>query len=71
MDSFKPSGNFVARIMAEVQSYEKEKGHEIARHGMLLNSKAMISILSAGGILLGVLNVIRFAFILISPAWCL
>jgi hypothetical protein len=71
MDEFKPSVNFSARIMAEVHSYEMELNQKKNLLDGLLHSKLVLSALSATGILFGILNFIRLASILISPALCL
>jgi hypothetical protein len=71
MNTFKPSGNFTARVMAEVDSYELAMISDRDRIPMLLQSKFVLSVLSAAGVLFGIINCIRFALILIAPALCL
>jgi hypothetical protein len=71
MDSFKPSADFVSRTMGEVRSYERETRHRSDRLNAFLLSKQMRFALSAGAILFGMLNLIRIASILFSPALCL
>jgi hypothetical protein len=71
MDEFKPSIDFSARIMTEVQSYELELNRQKNRIDRLLHAKLVFSALSAAGILFGMFNFIRLASILISPALCL
>jgi hypothetical protein len=69
MDNYKPADNFVGLVMQDVQAYETALKAE--RVGSLLLSKPAFSILSAGGILLAIFNLLRMASILISPALCL
>jgi hypothetical protein len=71
MEDFKPSENFVAKVMRDVRLYEAETSKERKRLESFLFSKPVFSILTAGGILLGVINLVRIALILISPATCL
>jgi hypothetical protein len=71
MGNFEASITFVARVMHNVRSHEIEmKGHE-ERVRAFIFSRPVFSILSAGGILLGIINILRIALILISPAMCL
>jgi hypothetical protein len=69
MDHFEPSGNFVSRVMNSVQAYETGLKHE--RMNAFLLSKPALSILSAGGILLGIVNLVRMASTLLFPSLCL
>jgi hypothetical protein len=71
MGEFKLSTDFSTRIMAEIQSYEAELNRKKKRMDMLLHSRISLYALSAAGIILGIFNFIRFAFILLSPAPCL
>ncbi len=71
MDEFKPSIDFSTRIMAEVQCYEMELNQKMKRMDRLLHSKLVLSVLSATGVLFGVINLIRLASILLAPAQCL
>jgi hypothetical protein len=71
MEDFKPSDNFVARVMQDVRFCEAATGNERKHMESFLFSKPVFSILTAGGILLGVINLVRIASILISPAPCL
>jgi hypothetical protein len=68
MNDFKPSEDFTARVMHAVERYEMtaRKGSFAPR----LFSKPAFLILSAGGILLGVINLIRMAQLLFAPALC-
>jgi hypothetical protein len=71
MEIFRPSGNFVVRIMEDVRSYETSLSKEREHLDAFLLSKPVFSILTAGGIMLGLINLVRIALILISPASCL
>jgi hypothetical protein len=71
MNEFKPSIDFSNRIMTEIQSYEEELRRNNHRMDMLLHSRLVVSALSAAGFLFGIINFIRFAFMLLSPASCL
>jgi hypothetical protein len=71
MEDFKPSDNFVHRTMEDIRAFEKERSKERERLRAFLLLKQVRFALYAGGILLGVLNLIRMASVLISPALCL
>jgi hypothetical protein len=71
MDEFKPSANFISRTMEEIRSYEKDLDNKRDRLNAFLLSRQMRFALSAAAVLLGILNLIRMASILISPALCL
>jgi hypothetical protein len=71
MDDFKPSADFVSRTMEEIRSYEKDLDNKRDRLNAFLLSRQMRFALSAAAVLLGILNLIRMASILISPALCL
>jgi hypothetical protein len=71
MNDFNPSDRFVSRVMNDIRIYEIETSHKKERVNAFVFSKPVFSILSAGGILLGIFNILRIAQILISPASCL
>jgi hypothetical protein len=71
MDDFKPSATFVSRTMEEIRSYEREMGNKRDRLNVFLLSRHMRFALSVGAVLLGMLNLIRIASILITPTLCL
>jgi hypothetical protein len=71
MEDFKPAENFVANVMQDVRFYEAATRKERNHLDSFLLSKPVFSILTAGGILFGVINLVRMALILISPAPCL
>jgi hypothetical protein len=70
MGDFKPSGDFVTRTMEDIHSYETERSKKRERVHAFLLSRPVFYVLSAGGILLGVFNLVRMASILIFPALC-
>jgi hypothetical protein len=71
MDSFKPSRDFVARTMENVRSYDRAMVGEKEQANALLLSEPALFALTAGGLLLGMLNLVRMVWTLISPAACL
>ncbi len=70
MVDFEPSANFVDSTMARVRTYEREQALKRDRLNALLLTKRMRFALSAGAVLLGILNLIRMASTLIAPALC-
>ena len=70
MDSYKPSGDFVARIMENVRSYETAMIKGKGRANETPIPKLVFFAMSAGGILLGALNLVRVAWTFIVPAVC-
>jgi len=71
MPDFEPSANFTARTMESIRSYEKELDEKRDRLNTFLLSKPMRFALCTGAVLFGVINLIRIASTLISPALCL
>jgi hypothetical protein len=71
MDNFKPSGDFVARTMQQIRSYETETIGDCERTNAVPLSLPAVLILSAGGVLLGILNLVRMAWTWVAPAVCL
>ncbi len=71
MGNFEPSGNFVSRTMDSIRRYESEMAAQAGSTDALVFSKPVLAVISAGGILLGIFNVIRMALILISPSLCM
>ncbi len=70
MSDFKPSDSFITRVMDDIRTYETVVNNQSRRTGTFVLSSPVFSILSAGGILLGIFNLIRMALILISPVLC-
>jgi hypothetical protein len=71
MVDFKPSTHFAAKVMEDIHSYETAIARKRERMDGFLLSKPALSILSAGGVLFGLLNLIRMTLILIAPSACL
>jgi len=69
MKDFKPTDDFVIRVMSEVRAYEKTKCLEQKREVPSL-SKPVVYALSVGGIVLGIVNFLRIMFTFISPTLC-
>ncbi len=69
MEDFKPADDFVIRVMSEVQAYEKTKYPEQEKEAPSLSKPAFYA-LSAGGIVLGIVNFLRIMFTFISPTLC-
>jgi hypothetical protein len=70
MKEFEPSRDFVARVMQDVHAYE---GAKIAIEPLgqrLLASRAFRLVFSSGAALLGVLNLVRLYFTVLSPVVC-
>jgi hypothetical protein len=70
MKDFEPTDNFIPRVMADIHAYEASRRLDVTKTEGLLFSRPLRYALSAGGILLGILNIIRISFTLISPALC-
>jgi hypothetical protein len=70
MENFEPTDNFVPRVMSDIQAYEASRSLDITRRELLLFSKPLRYALSAGGVLLGLVNIVRIASTFISPALC-
>ncbi len=70
MKDFEPSGVFVERVMRQVHAYEKSKMVAVPLGQRLLTSGFFRFAFSSGAALLGILNLIRLYFALLSPAGC-
>jgi hypothetical protein len=70
MSDFRPSDRFVTRVMNDVRTYEMGINSKSRDVSTFVLSIPAFSILSAGGILLGIFNLIRMALILLSPVLC-
>lgn len=70
MTDFTPSPKFTAQTMAEIRRYEAQLQSRRNRADAFLQSKPGILILSAGGTLFGLLNLLRLASTLLFPALC-
>jgi hypothetical protein len=70
MTGYNPSPDFTTRTMEEVRRYEAELKLKENHAEAFLHSKSGFLILSAGGALFGVINLIRLASMLLFPALC-
>jgi hypothetical protein len=70
MADFNPSPDFTNRTMRKVRQYEAELQLKENRVQAFLHSKAGFIILSTGGALFGLINLIRIASTLLFPALC-
>ena len=70
MRDFEPTDNFVSKVMADVHAYEETKRLDITKMETLLFSRPLRYALSTGGVLLGIVNIVRMASTFISPALC-
>lgn len=70
MNGYKPSGNFVAKVMADVYAYEAAKRRETTRSEVFLSHRFVRYALSAGGAILGLIQIIRIYSTVLSPALC-
>ena len=70
MKDFKPSDDFVSRVMADIDAYEASSRFDIAKAELLQSSRLVRYILSAGGIALSIVNIFRIISSYISPALC-
>ena len=70
MADFNPSPDFTARTMQEVRRCEAESQLKENHARAFLQSKAGFIILSTGGALFGLINLIRLASTLLFPALC-
>jgi hypothetical protein len=70
MKEFEPSSNFVARVMYEVRDYEGMNMIKEPLSQRLLSSRMLRFVFSSGAVLLGILNLIRLYFSVLSPVVC-
>jgi hypothetical protein len=70
MANFSPSPDFTARTMQEVRRCEAESQLKENHARAFLQSKAGFIILSTGGAIFGLINLIRLASTLLFPALC-
>jgi hypothetical protein len=70
MTGFQPSDHFVAKVMAAIESYDAASTPANDCIDRLLQSKFALSALSIAGVIFGIINLMRFALMFISPALC-
>ncbi len=70
MKDFKASRNFVTLVMNNVRAYEVSKNPQASWSQMFLSARFAHYVLSIGGGLLGIINLIRIYLTLFSPVTC-
>jgi hypothetical protein len=70
MMEFEPSRDFVARVMADVRDYERTGKMKAPLGQRLLSSRTLRFVFSSGAALLGIINLIRLYFSVLSPVVC-
>jgi len=70
MKEFEPSDNFVSEVMRHVYAYEKMERVDIPLSQRLISSRLVRYAMSAGGLLLGIWNLIRLYLTVFSPVIC-
>ena len=70
MKDFEPSGDFVERVMRQVHAFERSRTAVVPPGQRLLSSGFLRFAFSSGAALLGILNLVRLYFALLSPAGC-
>ncbi len=70
MKEFEPSGDFVAKVMRNVYAFEQKRRPQMPLSQRLLASRAVRFAFSAGGILMGILNLVRFYHSAFSAVIC-
>lgn len=70
MKEFKPSPDFVSRVMEDVRAYEAARTPYPSRLRLFLSTKAARYVLTSAGALLGLINLIRMYLTIFSPALC-
>lgn len=70
MKEFEPSRDFVARVMVDVRAYEGTRIMVEPFSQRLLSSRTLRFVLSSGAALLGIMNLIRLYFSVLSPVVC-
>ena len=70
MKEFEPSRDFVARVMADVRAHEGTRTQEMPLGQRLLASRSLRFVFSSGAALLGIMNLVRLYFALLSPVAC-
>ena len=70
MKEFKPSRNFVSKVMKDISAYERRQEQEYLRSQRFLASPVVRFAMSAAGVLLGLFNLARLYFSILSPVVC-
>jgi len=70
MKKFEPSRDFVSRVMRDIHAYEKTQIGSTSIFASLVSFRTMRLAMSAGGLLLGIANLIRLYLSVFSPVLC-
>ncbi|GBE00026.1 hypothetical protein BMS3Abin07_02072 [bacterium BMS3Abin07] len=70
MKKFKPSDDFVSKVMRDVYSCEKTKEMNIPLSQRLISSRLVRYAMSAGGLVLGIWNLTRLYLTVFAPVIC-
>jgi hypothetical protein len=70
MKEFEPSSDFVTKVMKDVYAFEEAGNEERSFSGALFSSRLLRYAVSAGGVLLGIANLLRLYFSVFSPVVC-
>lgn len=70
MKEFEPSRDFVARVMQDVRAFEGTRKMAEPLSQRLLSSRMLRFAFSSGAAFLGIFNLIRLYFSLLSPVVC-
>ena len=70
MKKYEPSRDFVSKVMKDIYAYEETREVKPWLSQRLLSSRPLYYVTSAGGILLGIFNIVRLYFSVFAPALC-
>ncbi len=70
MKEFKSSSMFVSNVMENVRALERARELGFARSQQFLASRPARLALSTGGVVLGLVNLVRMCLTLFSPVLC-
>jgi hypothetical protein len=70
MKKFEPSDVFVSKVMKSIYAYEKKEQRELSFAQALMASRLVRYGMSAAGIVLGIINLIRLISTVFSPILC-
>ena len=69
MKEFEPSSNFTYGTMRKIRAYEQEQRRSVAQRQPVF-SGLLPMIVSAGGVVFGILNLVRLYLAVFSPVVC-
>ncbi len=70
MKKYEPSRDFVSKVMKDIYACKETREVEPWLFQRLLSSRPLYYATSAGGILLGIFNIVRLYFSVFAPALC-